>query len=128
MSIYVKKSSTVTNTILDYDQLMKVRELTETVDGMITFPHIGMRLVFGVWPFSGLTEDSISGGCIQNIDLSTFHFVTDKPLWAICQARYKQGLPKCCNNSLTTTTLTLFGDTIVRGAYIHWCVLGPYSE
>lgn len=128
MSIYVKNSSTVTNTILDYDQLMKVRELTETVDGMITFPHIGMRLVFGVWPFSGLTKDSISGGYIRQIDLSTFHFVANKPLWAVCQAQYKQGLPKCCINAVTTKTLTLFGDTTVKEAYIYWCVLGPYSE
>lgn len=128
MGIYVKKDSNIARKVVDYNDIITCRQLTSTIDGMLTFPSVGMRLVFGSYPFNGLTSDSASGGYTADIDLSTFNFLTSGSMWGLCQARYAQGLPKCCINKLTYKTLTLFGDTAVKQAYILWCVLGPYAD
>ena len=127
MSIHVKKSSAVADTIVDYDQLMKVRKLTHSSEGVITFSHMKMRFVFGAYPFAALQPASATGGYTCRIDLTQYNFTTD-PLWTVCQARYNSGMPLCCINELAADHITLFGNTSVKGAYILWCVLGPYSD
>lgn len=127
MSVYVKKSSRSTDKIVDYDELMKVRNLTHNSEGVITFSHIKMRCVFGSYPFNALQPASAAGGYTARIDLTQYNFTTD-PLWTVCQAQYNSGMPLCCINELAADHITLFGNTSVKGAYIFWCVLGPYSD
>lgn len=117
MSIYVKKSSTAADKIVDYDQLMKVKNLTSSSGGVITFSHMKMRFVFGSYPFEALQPSSATGGYIRRLDLTQYNFTID-PLWAICQAQYNSGMPLCCINEIAADHITLFGNTSVRGAYI----------
>lgn len=127
MSIYVKQSYG-TSTITNYDDLMQVSNLTTQSNGVITLPHIKTRFVFGVYPFAGLQPNSASGGYIARLDLTQYKFVSTKSLWTNCAAVYPLGMPMCCINEITTDHITLFGDVNVRGGYIHWCILGPYSD
>lgn len=127
MSTYIKQSSGV-STITNYDDLMQVSNLTTQSNGVITLPHIKTRFVFGVYPFQALQPNSASGGYIAKLDLTQYNFVSTQSLWASCSARYPIGMPLCCINEITTDHITLFGDVSVGGAYIHWCVLGPYSD
>lgn len=127
MSIYVKQSHG-TSTIMDCGNLMQVSNLTTQSNGVITLPHIKTRFVFGVYPFVALQPNSASGGYIARIDLTQYKFVSTKSLWSSCSALYPLGMPQCCINEITTDHITLFGDVIVGGAYIHWCILGPYSD
>lgn len=127
MSIYVKQSSGI-SPIIDYDNLMQVSNLTTTSNGVITFPHIKTRFVFGVYPFEALQPSSASGGYIARIDLTQYNFVNTKSLWTNCAATYPSGMPLCCINEIATDHITLFGNVSVGGAYICWCVLGPYSD
>lgn len=127
MSIYVKQSHG-TSTIMDCGNLMQVSNLTTQSNGVITLPHIKTRFVFGAYPFVALQPNSASGGYIARLDLTQYKFVSTKPLWSNCSALYPLGMPQCCINEITTDHITLFGDVIVEGAYIHWCILGPYSD
>lgn len=127
MSIYVKQSHG-TSTITNYDDLMQASNLTTQSNGVITLPHIKTRFVFGVYPFAGLQPNSASGGYTARLDLTQYKFVSTKSLWSSCSALYPLGMPQCCINEITTDHITLFGDVIVGGAYIHWCILGPYSD
>lgn len=127
MSIYVKQSHG-TSTVMDYDNLMQVSNLTTQSNGVITLPHIKTRFVFGVYPFEALLQNSAAGGYINRIDLTQYNFVSTKPLWTNCASVYPGGMPLCCINDVATDHITLFGNVNVRGAYICWCVLGPYSD
>lgn len=127
MSIYLKQSSG-TAAIMDHDNLMQVSNLTPNANGVITLPHIKTRFVFGAYPFAGLQPDSASGGYIARIDLTQYNFVLTKSLWSSCSARYSAGMPLCCIHDFATDHITLFGNVNVGGAYIHWCILGPYSD
>lgn len=127
MSIYLKQSSG-TAAIMDYDNLMQVSNLTTQSNGVITLPHIKTRFVFGVYPFEALQPSSVSGGYTVRIDLTQYNFVNTKSLWANCAAVYPVGMPLCCINEIATDHITLFGNVSVGGAYIQWCVLGPYSD
>lgn len=127
MSIYVKQSYG-TSTITNYDDLMQVSNLTTQSNGVITLPHIKTRFVFGVYPFEALQPNSASGGYIARIDLTQYKFVSTKSLWSSCSAVYPLGMPLCCIHDIAADYITLFGDVIVGGAYIHWCILGPYSD
>ena len=127
MSIYVKQSHG-TSTITNYDDLMQVSNLTTQSNGVITLPHIKTRFVFGVYPFEALQPNSASGGYIARIDLTQYKFVSTKSLWSNCSAEYPVGMPLCCIHDFATDHITLFGNVSVGGAYIHWCILGPYSD
>lgn len=127
MSVYVKQSSGI-SPIVDYENLMQVSNLTTESNGVITLPHIKTRFVFGVYPFGALQPNSASGGYIARIDLTQYNFVSTKSLWTNCAAFYSGGIPLCCINDVATDHITLFGNVSVRGAYICWCVLGPYSD
>lgn len=127
MSIYVKQSYG-TSTITNYDDLMQVSNLTTQSNGVITLPHIKTRFVFGVYPFEALQPNSASGGYIARIDLTQYKFVSTKSLWSSCSAVYHSGMPLCCIHDIATDHITLFGNVSVGGAYIHWCILGPYSD
>lgn len=127
MSTYIKQSSGV-STITNYDDLMQVSNLTTQSNGVITLPHIKTRFVFGVYPFEALQPNSASGGYIARIDLTQYNFVSNKPLWSSCSAKYTAGMPLCCINDIATDHITLYGNVRVGGAYLYWCVLGPYSD
>ena len=127
MSTYIKQSSGV-STITNYDDLMQVSNLTTQSNGVITLPHIKTRFVFGVYPFEALQPNSASGGYIARIDLTQYNFVSTKSLWSNCSSAYPAGMPLCCIQDIATDHITLFRNVSVEGAYIEWCVLGPYSD
>ena len=118
MSIYVKQSSGI-SPIIDYDNLMQVSNLTTTSNGVITFPHIKTRFVFGVYPFEALQPNSASGGYIARIDLTQYNFVSTKSLWSSCSATYPAGMPLCCIHDIATDHITLFGNVSVGGVHTY---------
>lgn len=97
-----------------------ITPLLSAQQGVIDF-H-GLKIIYGVHPLAGFSNNPASGGYRVDIDISQHHLTGS--LWASVSAEYELGRPEVTMAKVTATRISLLSNVNLSGAYAHWMIVG----